>query len=62
MNLQKAVEKLEKDIKKASDKLMTAMDDGLSIRKRANLRAKLDNLCEERDFYLKKTRGESNNE
>lgn len=62
MSLKKAVKRLDKEIKKVSDKLKTAIDDGLSMRRRANLRAKLDNLCEECDFYKKKIREESDNE
>jgi hypothetical protein len=59
MSLENGVEDLNKKIQKVSDKLKTAIDDGLSIRRRANLRAKLDNLCEERDFYKSKIREEN---
>ena len=62
MSLEKGVEDLNKKIQKVSDKLKTAFDDGLSTRRRAMLRAKLDNLCEERNFYKKKLREENNNE
>jgi hypothetical protein len=34
----------------------------LKKRRRAMLRAKLDNLCEEKNFYKKKLREENNNE
>ena len=56
MSLEQGLERLEKKIDEVSDKLRTAMEDGLSMRKRANLRARLDNLCEERDFYERKLR------
>jgi len=63
MSLEQGLERLENKIDEVSDKLQTAMEDGLSMRKRANLRARLDNLCEERDFYERKLREkEANNE
>ena len=58
MSLEKGVKELNKKIKKVSDKLRTAIDDGLTMNRRVRLRAKLDNLCEERDFYKEKIREE----
>ena len=63
MSLEDGLERLNKKIDEVSDKLKTAMEDGKSMRQRANLRARLDNLCEERDFYREKLREkEANNE
>ena len=58
MSLEKGVKELNKKIKKVSNKLRTAIDDGLTMNRRVKLRAKLDNLCEERDFYKEKIREE----
>ena len=56
MSLEDGIDRLEKKIDEVSEKLRTAMDDGKTMRQRANLRSRLDNLCEERDFYEKKLR------
>lgn len=61
MSLEKGIKELNKKIDEVSEKLKTAIDDGLSMRRRANLRSKLDNLCEERDFYKLKIREENSN-
>ena len=61
MSLEQGLERLEKKIDEVSEKLKTAREDGLSMTRRANLRARLDNLCEERDFYQRKLE-EANNE
>ena len=48
------LEKAEKKIKKWSDKLKNAHGSDTSVRRRANLRIKLQEACEKRD-RLKKT-------
>ena len=62
MSLEDGIKRLEKKIDEVSEKLKTAREDGLSMTRRANLRARLDNLCEERDFYERKLTEETNNE
>lgn len=56
MSFKEGIEELNKKIDKYTQKLRKAFRDGSSIRRRTNLRARLDNLCEERDFYKKKLR------
>ena len=61
MSLEDGLERLNKKIDEVSEKLRTAMEDGKTMRQRANLRAELADLCEERDFYERKLK-EVNNE
>ena len=60
MSLEDGLKRINKKIDEVSEKLRTAMEDGKTMRQRANLRAELSDLCEERDFYERKLK-EGNN-
>ena len=60
MSLEEGIKELEKDIDRYTKKLRESFKDGSTVRRRANLRAKLDNLCEERDFYKRKLKEKDN--
>ena len=47
--LNKMLDKKEKEVKKWSDKLFKAHKEDTSVRRRANLRINLDEACERRD-------------
>lgn len=51
---EKKLAKIEKKIKKMSDKLMEAYDSNSTIRKRAVMRSNLSSECEQRDRLLKR--------
>ena len=58
MSYQSEVDRLNKKIDETSEKLRQAFKQGKSMTRRANLRAELDDMCRERDFYKQKIKEE----
>jgi len=56
MGLQNGIDRLNKKIDEVSEKLWQATKNGASQARKQTLKAELDNLCEERDFYEEKLR------
>lgn len=61
MSLQDEIDRLNEKIKEVNEKFRQAHKNGASQARKQTLKAELDNLCEERDFYQKKLREKEGN-